>query len=301
VSVVQAYAHLPYVAVEGERVPIAGGELVRLDFDAWTSLDSSFRFADRAYERSRPTFFHVDFDYGDEPGSLEDAIGAMSSLTRRLYTALVLVTAERLPSPAFSVAYHRDAETGAYATTIGPFEREVLLYAADQRLELDEDELGRVASAAAFLAEHDDLVELPEVAAALATLERTARPEVTPLSGLVLEVGAFEALLLPEARTHLTATFARRVSALLTADGDDLRLLHKRARGWYRARSEAVHGGGLERVAESAGQEPDVFLFEVRRGLVASLGAALGRLAEHPEGGLERLRAALDARWEQAA
>jgi hypothetical protein len=301
VSVVQAFAHLPYVAVEAERTPIAEGELVRLDFAAWRELDSNFPFADRAYERSRPTFFHVDLDYGDEPASLEDAIAAMSSLTRRLYTALVLVTSERLPTPALSVAYHRDAQTGASATTIGPFEREVLLYAGDQRLELGGDELGRVASAVAFLTEHDGLLEVPEVAAALATLERTARPEVTPLSGLVLEVGGLEALLLPEARTHLTATFARRVSALLAPAEEELRPFHKRARGWYQARSEAVHGGGVERLAAKAGLEPDVFLFEVRSGLVASLGASLGRLAEQPDGGLERLREELDSRWGRAA
>lgn len=299
-SVVQAFAHLPYLAVETERTPIAEGELVRLDFDEWRQLDSSFPFADRAYEESQPTFFQVDLDYGDEPGSLEDAVETMAALTHRLYTAIVLVTAERVPSPALSVAYHQDAQTGASATTIGPFEREVLLYPPDQRLDLNGDELARVASAAAFLTEHDDLLVVPEVAAALATLERTARPEVTPLSGLVLEVGALEALLLPDVTTHLTATFARRVSALLASGEDELRPLHKRARGWYQARSEAVHGGGVERLAAKAGLEPDVFLFEVRRALVSSLGALLGGLSERPEGGLERLRDELEARWEHA-
>lgn len=300
VSVIQAFAHLPYVSVEAERTPIAEGELVRLDFEAWKRLDANFPFADRAYERSRPTFFQVDFDSGEEPGSLEDAIAAMPVLTRRLYAAIVLVTAARLPSPVLSVTYHRDAEAGAYATTVGPFEREALLYPSDARLELDEDEIGRVGSCATFLAQYEDLAALPEVEAGLSALERASRPEVTPLSGLVLEVGALEALLMPEAPRHLTATFSRRASALL-ADGDDeLQPLQKRARGWYEARSEAVHGGDIARTAAQADLEPDEFLFDVRRGLVASLGAALGRLATRPDGDLEQLREELDARWKGA-
>lgn len=45
----------------------------------------------------------------------------------------------------------------------------------------------------------------------------------------------------------------------------------------------------------------DEFLFDVRRGLVAALGAVLARLASRPGTTLEQLRRELDAAWEGAA
>ena len=297
-SVVQAFAHLPYVAIETTAAPMAQGELVHLDFDQWNALDGNFPFADRAYERSRPLFFQVDLDFGEAEASLDDAIEAMAGLTRRIYEAIVLITAARLPSPALSITYHVDSASGASATSIGPFEREVLLYAGDSRLVLDEEYLDRVRSYVAFVVEHPDLVELPEIAVGLATLERTSRPELTPLSSLAHEVAALEALLMPDVRTQLTATFARRAAALLAESYEELQPLHKRARRWYRARSEVLHGGDVAPAIADAGLEEEEFLFDVRRGLVSALGAALGQLASRPGFGLEELRAALEASWE---
>ncbi len=295
-SVVQAFAHLPYVAIEATAAPIAEGELVHLSFDEWKLLDGNFPFADRAYERSRPLFFQVDLDFGEVDASLDDAVETMAAFTRRLYEAIVLVTAERVPSPALSIAYHVDAGSGAFTTRLGPFGREALLYAGDARLVLEKAELEAVQAAVAFLTEHDDLAELPEVTVGLATLERTSRPEVTPLTALAHEVGALEALLMPEARTQLTATFARRAAALLADSADELRPLHKRARRWYQARSEVLHGGDLGMAI--VGLDEDEFLFDVRRGLVAALGTALAKLAARPGVGLELLRGELDAAWD---
>lgn len=296
-SVVQAFTHLPYVAIEPTAAPLAEGELVHVSFDEWKLLDQSFPFADRAYERSRPLFFHVDLDFGEVNASLDDGVEAMAAFTRRVYEAVMLVTAARVPSPALSIAYHVDPASGAFLTTVGPFGREALLYAGDGPLVLDDGELAAVRAAVAFLAEHEELAVVPEVAATLATLERTSRPELTPLSSLAHEVGALEALLMPEARTQLTATFARRAAALLADHDDELRPLHKRARRWYRARSEVLHGGDLGAAIADVGLDEDEFLLDVRRGLVAALGATLAKLAVHPGVGLEQLRGELDGAW----
>jgi hypothetical protein len=296
-SVVQASAHLPYVAIEATTAPLAGGRLVHLGFEEWKHLDNNFPFAERAYERSRPLFFQIDLDVGAD-GSLPDAIEKMVELTRRVYEAVVLVTAARVPSPVLSVAYHVDPASGAFMTTVGPFGREVLLYAGDERLVLDERELDGVRAWVPFLVEHGDVADLDEIAAGFATLERTSRPELTPLSSLAHEVGALEALLMPEARTQLTATFARRAAALLAQSDDELGPLQTRARRWYRARSEVLHGGGLGAAIDDAGVDEDELLFEARGGLVTALGVALGKLVARPGVGLEQLRGELDAAWE---
>jgi hypothetical protein len=295
-SIVRASAHVPYVAIESRAAPLAQGELVHLSFDEWKLLDGSFPFADRAYERSRPLFIRVDLDFGTDD-SLRDAVETMEEVTRRVHEAIMLVTAARTPSPNLSIAYHVDVASGIFATRVGPFGREVLLYPGDWRLVLDREELDRVRTWAAFLDEHRELAELPELAAGLATLERTSRPELTRLSSLVHEIGALEALVMPEARTQLTATFARRVAALLAQSKADLRPIHKWARRWYQARSEVLHGGGLEAAIADVGLDENEFLFEARRGLVAGLGAALWKLSDRPEAGLEQLRTELDAAW----
>ena len=59
-STIGAFAHLPYVAIEPTAAPLAEGELVHLTFEEWSLLDRNFPYADRAYERSRPLFFHVE-------------------------------------------------------------------------------------------------------------------------------------------------------------------------------------------------------------------------------------------------
>jgi len=296
-SVVRAFAHLPYLAIDSTTVPLAGGSLVHLGFEEWKDLDNNFPFADRAYERSRPLFFQVDLDVGEE-GSLFDAIDEMATLTHRVYEAVVLVSAARVPAPALSVAYHVELASGDFMTTVGPFGREVLLYAGDERLVLDERELDGVLACVPFLVEHADVADLDVIAAGFATLERTSRPELTPLSALAHEVGALEALLMPEARKQLTATFARRAAALLAQSDDELRPLQTRARRWYRARSEVLHGGGLEASIDDADVDEDEFLFEARGGLVTALGVVLAKLAARPGVGLEQLRGELDAAWE---
>jgi hypothetical protein len=88
----------------------------------------------------------------------------------------------------------------------------------------------------------DSLKDQPELLAALTVLLASNAPVLSSAEQLTLNVMALESLLLPEVRTGLSATFARRVSALLAASQEHAASLKETARGLYDARSARLHG-----------------------------------------------------------
>src|SRR5262249_23751761 len=93
--------------------------------------------------------------------------------------------------------------------------------------------------------------KVPDLHAALTALRITGLPTLSRQDRLTIAVQALESLLLPEVRTTLKRTFARRAAALLAADPDSAERITAMARELYGLRSESVHGSALLKETEA--------------------------------------------------
>jgi hypothetical protein len=279
-------AHVPGLAMSGEAAAqVAGGELCLLPFDEWQAMESEFSFADRHYEGSRPVFYRREVLAADQEEFAE--------IVARLHRALLLATAGWAPEPRLSAMYFR-SPGGGVQRMIGPYGRELIVYAPERRDEVTGELLARLEHHGALLSADAERPPDGNLEAALQTLERTTRPEFGPLNRFMHEMIALEQLMLPEVRHQLTDTFARRIAAVVddpnTANMDGGRLL-------YQMRSELIHGHDIEEQLAQRGLEPDQLLWFARLTLTAVIHSILlwrSAAADDEQADLARLRAALD-------
>jgi hypothetical protein len=248
-TVVNYWSHLPHVRIEEDVVGFGPGQLWQVPFDVWDHLMlGAFEDHRDAYEATAPVCFYleteVDWDILVE-GSIEGAsnieakkpafsgdeifeqmgLGFMTNFVARLacpaQAALTLARPTTAPgSPRMSVTMFKPDNAllefgGQHATGAriqGDADHEWLLMPESAGAPIDASAVGEGSALYDFASaagEHDDLRP------ALDALLRAAQPTLDAQQRLVLCTIALEALLMPEARSDLAATFRNRVAALL--------------------------------------------------------------------------------------
>jgi hypothetical protein len=99
-----------------------------------------------------------------------------------------------------------------------------------------------ITRASAWLDSLSTMAKMPALADAVGYLVSATSPSLTPVEQLTLAVMGLEDLLLPDVVSQLSATFSRRVAALLAVDPRHRDELAGVARVLYDARSSALHG-----------------------------------------------------------
>jgi len=314
-------AHLPLLRIEPERVAIAGGILARYPFEPYNNLSGgAFEGQRHAYDATDPVVFVVEGEIDAPifaPGLLEQRstaeikvafdgwegllpqlglglIARFQDLLDFVRSAILLAApAAALPSQRFSWAflYAEDGhirlseEQSCSAIRVqGPADQEYLFFPEAAGLPLSAATLARAASLAPAV---DRIWHDPDLSAALRALHFAASPTLPPPDQLTVAVMGLEALLLPEVRSGLKETFARRLARLLANDDASRRTVEYAARGLYDYRSAGLHGellpSTVDAIANSQGQQ--------------FLAAAIERLhaASSNERSIEDLRRQLDA------
>lgn len=288
--------HLPGVELADEGATLANGRVTALPFESWQRLDPSFEGAQRSFERSRPVFWvgPIQVEDADQDALLDAASEAMG----QVHDAFLLDPAVPwLPSPAISVHYLQFEPAGPFAAyleqvlrVLGPMEREWIVFGSSIRHAYDAPRLSVVQRQWELLEKARAVANLGPARAALATLERTARPDSwwgtvhgSSVNELLQCVAACESELLGDDSTAtLTDAFARHAAALTATTEAEVaghRSLWERV---YRLRSDLIHGrlGLHELDEERAG------LLPLPRRLLRDIAEALLRLA--PAGVLSR-------------
>lgn len=313
--------HVPLLQIEEERLPFWAGWLWRLPFDQYNQLSlGAFEDHRNAYERTAPVFFQyqeeldlpilqqnqpanagaIEIKFPTNDWSLFGRLGLgflaifHELIVDRVWTALNLAApAVSLPSPRLSVTFavaHDGAtfiagESSAAILRLQGDADQEYLFLPEAGSRLDAATAERAAALAELVVQAEQHREL---AAALSYLRATTIPSLTSSEQLTLAVAALENLLLPEVRSGLGATFARRVAALLAADPVQFAAFKQLARRLYDARSAGLHGAtpGPAELAEASGRA------YAQQLLSAAIEQLTGRLATEPS--LARLRAKLD-------
>lgn len=274
-AVVNYYSHIPMIRSAEETRPLGPGYLWRLPFAAWNAqMGGAFEDHQEAYEKTAPVFFYIEGEVDwpflvpgqlDEQTNLELKIPTQALngeleqlefgfLTQFLKTfgwaaqaALTLTAPAAAPgSPSYSMTicvpddhYFQVGENSAVLARIqGDADHEWLLLPEASGPPLPTSAVDHASSLWDFvgLAGQNETL-----AGAINALLLCAEPTLMPRDQLVIATIALEALLLPEIRTRLKETFAKRLATLLSAT-HDASAIDWIARVIYDARSSALHG-----------------------------------------------------------
>jgi hypothetical protein len=252
------YAHLPLVRFgDIEKVDLPSGAIVTLPFGLWNTLDGTFPNDDRKYERTAPVFYRAQYpveDFRDDEieEAMKAVLHALAQDSMRLHLALLLATKARIPEPGMSVMYVKHWATGQYMRSVGPFDREAILFGDRERNQWVIDATGTtdILQALEMVNRERPLLTDHACFRALDTLRSTARPEYSLANGFALTVASLESLLNPEPEYPLGQTFARRAAALLgdaTRGVDEVREFFANV---YQVRNALVHGENPEPALE---------------------------------------------------
>lgn len=318
-----ACAHLPLVRMAADSVACGPFSLWRMPFEVFDAL-SLGAFSDHraAYVATAPVFLRLDWseeagdglvqrirttanraqeckfpshDWGLLPGlGLAFMVRLHADVIDRFSAALALAAPHALlPRSRWSVTFVEiDPEHSIVLPGADPVGRlriqgdadlEYLFAAGCAGSELDRDTLVRAA-------EWQELVDVvagqPDLAGALRALCDAGEPSLSPDDQSLLCSVALEALLLPEVRSGLAATFATRAARLPGAC--DAAAVQQAAAALYDARSASLHG---------AAQAPDARAVIHDASAAQLLAAAIVGLAHAARAGLgpAAAREALDA------
>lgn len=306
--------HIPLLRLEQDEVPFADGELTRLPWELYDQLSlGAFSDFQPLYEQTAPVFYRLDVpDLPQSIASSTPSAGGMLELTaptrewdtllpelglgwllgysdhlvEPAWTALLLAAAAAAPPrPRMSVTFVvRGEENASFEFQGRAFDGIRVSGETNQQLLFSPDAAGEEISAGTV--EHaDELIPLvetagrhPRLSAAIAALQASTHPSLSPRELTTLAVVALEALLLPEIESGLTKTFGRRVATLLAAEPERPKL-DKTARRLYDERSVSLHGmserpaaapsaaagyaqrllaAAIEALAHAAGEDGDV-------------------------------------------
>lgn len=273
-------AHLPLVRIDVESLPFAGGDLWRMPFDTFDRLTVG-AFADHraAYEAQSPVFYRlvvrpvlpnvVPVPDGQASGDrlqLKIASGDASVLTlaglglvdvfhRQAVTpawrALLLGHPDAaLPRPDWSITFAIADEGWGFvhgekvlriAAVQGDADLDYLITEGFETTPIDAAAAAAASTWAERLSERTTID--PALWPALEALCACTSPLLGAGDRSALATAALEALLLPEVRSGLARTLARRVAALMAGpEPGTRRALESQARALYEARSATLHG-----------------------------------------------------------
>jgi hypothetical protein len=297
-------AHLPTIRIAEERLPLAGGTLWQMPFDQYNQVSlGAFSDHRQAYEETQPVFFYVSLEtdldiFRPGPGpnaaaemkfptaladelALKTGFGFFTWFHRTVvdpaWAGLVLaapVAAPPTPRSSVTFAVPEDGhfevhdQQFALARAQGDADQEYLFLPETAGSSLPAEVIERADALAHRM---DELTADPDLLAGLRGLLDTTSPVLAPAEILTLAVVALEALLLPELRTGLGETFARRAANLLGADHSHREELFTGARRLYDARSASVHGGADHASQEQQAAVRDAFASQLLAGTIQAM------------------------------
>ena len=275
-------AHLPLLRIERDSIAFAGGDLWRMPFETFDAATvGAFSDHQAAYEAIAPVFYRlvvrprlpnlvrIDPSQTDSANLQMKVPNARSALLRAAglevierfhgaavvpaWLALLLQAPHAvLPDPRFSITFaiadegygfQAGERTARVASAQGDADVEYLITPGFATTTLD----GAAIAAASAWAER--LSEETTIDAALwpalEALGACSSPLLGPSERSVLATIALEALLLPEIKTGMARTLARRTTALFDGNARARREHESVLRDLYDTRSASLHGSEL--------------------------------------------------------
>jgi hypothetical protein len=271
--------HLPLLQIDQELLPFGAARLYRAPFEKYDEITLGAFSKQRArYEATEPVFLSFSVPIPEEglERRVEEVKGMMEikiprtrgALLAQLGLEVINLVHDRivnpawnallLAAPALALAPPRWSQTfmsidGGFTLDVGgrPAVGVRVQGEADHEYFFQADAPSEripasvIARASELFGATLEWEQIPDLRVALTALRVGGFPTLSRQDRLTIAVQALESLLLPEVRTGLKRTFARRLASLLASDAESADRITSLARDLYRLRSESVHGNEL--------------------------------------------------------
>jgi hypothetical protein len=274
---------LPCVAAQPKVTDLGDSRIIYLPFAEWLALEGQSRSAkfdklEGKYDLNPPVFWEKTIDVNSSlvVNSKPENIKALSDLIERelesLVKALHWYTGTAPIHPMRSVTYFDPRSEENFAafpdleTVIsehgvqrryGESEKEYAIRNENPTIFLRRIDAAPLAEMVAFVRQTQNVWTDEQYELASQSLSLCSAPGLDWPSCILLLVGAYEALFLPDCTTNLQKSFARRFSVLVAEQVDEVSGLAAWIKLAYRMRSDLIHGRRLKGIRAPAERYPE--------------------------------------------
>jgi hypothetical protein len=280
-------ACLPGVWAPPDAIDLGGSRVTRLTFEEWLALEGQSQSAvynklETNYTRNPPAFWEWSLEI-DPQFAIRDTANTseLSKLARRdldlLVAAIHWYTGFAPIHPRHSVTYFDTARTEQGVPRVyGESDKEYATENSEPTIVLRACDAGPLAAMVSFARETAANWKDGAYQHAVQSMALTSTPGLGWPTRVLLLVGAFEALLLPDVRKGLQQAFGDRFAALVTDDPAERREWVSRSRLGYMLRSDLVHARSLDATVAQLQTPPAEFVARLERAGVVALCRLLG-------------------------
>lgn len=315
---------LPCVASQPDVIDIGDSRIVHLPFDEWLVLEGQSRSApynklERRYNQNPPVFWEKTIDVDSslvldrKPENVRFLREYIERELEALVKALHWYTGIAPIHPTRSITYfdprskenfaaypELDAVITSYGVPkcYGESEREYATMNENPTIFLKPTDAASLSAMFSFSLQTQDVWMNEQYDLASQSLNLTSTPGLDWLSQIILLVGAYEALFLPEGNVgQLQKDFEKRLSSMVAGQFEEVIQYSSWLKLAYQLRSDLVHGRPLTKLLKKLQLPPNEYVKVFGRIGVIALCKLIRYRYEHPEGseGTDSLWAALDS------
>jgi hypothetical protein len=305
----KAITCLPCVAAQPDVMDLGDSRIAHLPFAEWLAIEGQSRSApydmlNREYDQNPPVFWEKTIDVNPSlvVNRKPENVKALSDLIEQELEALVRAlhwyTGTAQIHPMHSVTYFDPRSDENFAAfpdleavisehgvqrRYGESEKEYATQNKNPTISLRQIDAAPLAGMVAFTRRTQDVWIGEQFELASQSLGLCSAPGLDWPSRILLLVGAYESLLLPDRTTDLQKGFERRFSAMAAqrlADVGEYAAWFKLA---YQLRSDLIHGRPLKGFLEKMPAPPREYVRVLSRGGVLVLCKLIGYRHAHPE------------------
>jgi hypothetical protein len=305
----KAITCLPCVAAQPDVMDLGDSRIAHLPFAEWLTLEGQSRSApydrlSRRYGQNPPVFWEMMIDVNPhlvvnrKPENTIALSGLIERELEALIKALHWYTGTAPIHPMRSVTYFdpRSNENFAAFPELGPVisehgvqrrygesEKEYATQNENPTISLRRIDAAPFAGMVAFTRQTQDVWTGEQYELASQSLSLCSAPGLDWPSGILLLVGAYESVLLPDRTTDLQKSFERRFSAMVAQNFEDLAEYAAWFKLAYQLRSDLIHGRPLKGFLDKMPAPPREYARLLSRGGVLALCKLIGYRHANPE------------------
>jgi hypothetical protein len=300
---------LPAVAIEQSPIDLGDSRIVHISFEQWLAFEGQSRSAQfdrlqRRYEKDAPAFWekHLEVDDALIFPRVPEKVSALATLLEPELEAFVKAlhwyTGTAPIDPTISVTYFDSTSAENFAAIpeleainaeggvqrrYGESEKEYAIQNEHPQIFLRPPDAEALSAMHRFAGETRDVWTQERYDLASQSLDMMSLPGLAWPSKIVLLVGAFEALCLPDLTTNLQKTFESRVAALVADRFDEIATHAQWLRLAYGLRSDVIHGRQLDRTVQKLPVAPNDYVIGLGRAGVVAMCRLLRYRLVQPE------------------
>ena len=316
----KALVCLPCVTTQFDATDLGDSRIVHLPFEEWLALEGQSRSApynklDGRYSQNPPVFWEkaMDVDSSLVVNRDRESVSALLQILEQELESLVKAihwyTGVAPIHPLRSVIYFDSRSDENFAAVpdletfikengvqrlYGESEKEYATQNENPIIYLRQADAAPLAAMLSFARQTQEVWMGEDYQLAAQSLSLCSAPGLDWKSQILLLVGAYESLLMPDRKTELQKSFTRRFSCVAADCFEEVELYESWVKSAYRLRSDLIHGRSLADFLRKMTLHPAEYVAQLNRVGVVVLCKLIHYRDAHPA-----VRERPDPLWEE--